>query len=259
MFRRIVSLAPSNTEILYALGAGDLLVGVTNLCDYPPQVKRLPQVGGWVTGHRLQVLDQLEPDLLLASMYVPEPVKRWAEARGVVLHITSPRSLEGVYRSIREIGETLGLEERAEELIATMEKELEEVQARGAALAFRPRVYSEEFPQPPTVAANWVPELIAYAGGVPMVKPGALSHPVGLKEVAEFDPDLIVLHWCGYSDHSDPRILTRRRGWSRLKAVKQGAIYVVEDSLLNRPGPRLPKGAQALNRMLTQYVMDRST
>jgi iron complex transport system substrate-binding protein len=108
-------------------------------------------------------------------------------------------------------------------------------------------VYVEEWHDPPYASGNWVPELVTMAGGrtFPLAA-GQLSKAVTLQEVAAFDPDLIVISWCGAGKLADKALLTNRPGWGELRAVRAGHVRVIDDSLLNRPGPRLVEGAQQL-------------
>ncbi len=128
-----------------------------------------------------------------------------------------------------------------------MRAELEKVREKAKELTYHPRVYSEEYHKPPTVAANWVPELISIAGGTPMSKPGILSYRVTAEQVNAFDPDMIVLHWCGFGVNSRSTDVCTREGWEGIRAVTTNTVRIVDDMFLNRPGPRLWKGAVLLH------------
>jgi iron complex transport system substrate-binding protein len=127
------------------------------------------------------------------------------------------------------------------------------VKAKAKHLQGRPRVYVEEWHQPPMASGNWVPEIVRAAGGEPFpILPGALSREVTLDEVARFGPALIVISWCGAGSLADKNLLLQRGGWDALSAVQQGSVRVIDDSLLNRPGPRLVEGAQRLYGWLAE-------
>ena len=115
------------------------------------------------------------------------------------------------------------------------------------------RLYTEEWHTPPTVSANWVPELITLAGGQPLALPGQWSYPVTDQDVQQFDPDIVITHWCGFGKRSRPQVILQRPGWAQLQAVQQNQLYAVNDSLLNRPGPRLTTGAEAIQHLLKKY------
>lgn len=107
----------------------------------------------------------------------------------------------------------------------------------------------------PMVSGNWVPELVRLSGGEPFpLPPGALSREVTLEEAAAFDPDLIVISWCGAGALADPSLLLRRPEWDRLRAVREKSVRVIDDSLLNRPGPRLVEGARHLYGWLFELL-----
>lgn len=245
MYSRILSLAPSNTEILFALGAGDRVVGITNLCDYPQEAQHLPKIGSWINQQDTAAFDRLKPDLILTSMFVPPTVKEWAAQNSVELVNLYPQTIGAVYDSILQVGELVEREANAERIVGEMRTQLQHIQQHSANLP-HPRIYSEEYHIPPTVAANWVPELIAIAGGKPMALPGKLSYAVTGEQVAAFDPELIVLHWCGFGQNQKPELVQKREGWENIRAVQESRIAIVDDTFLNRPGPRIWQGAALL-------------
>lgn len=252
---RIISLAPSNTEILFALGTGDNVVGATNFCDYPPEVKKFPKVGSWINAHDMSRFEELRPDYILSSMYVPDVVREWAREKGVQLVHVYPQTLEGIYESIRSVGKIVYRESIAERIISNIKMHLASVSllVRSDQKRECPKVYSEEFHEPPTVGANWVPELIRIAGGTPMAKEGILSYAVTAEDVAAFDPDLIALHWCGFGERQRPDLVKKRKGWEALRAVRENKIVVIDDTFLNRPGPRIWKGAELLKKHFSTF------
>ena len=239
---------------LFALGAGDRVVGVTNLCDYPLEAQQLPKIGSWIHQQDTAAFDQLKPDLILTSMFVPQTVKGWADRNGVKLVNVYPQTIAGVYDSILEIGELVQRDTEAERVVAEMRKEFTQIQQRAVQFPHHPRIYTEEYHIPPTVAVNWVPELIAMAGGKPMALPGKLSYAVTSEQVAAFDPELIVLHWCGFGQLQNPELVHKREGWKYLRAVRENRICAIDDTFLNRPGPRLWRGAELLQHAIRQIL-----
>ncbi|AJF61306.1 TPA: cobalamin-binding protein [Candidatus Woesearchaeota archaeon] len=247
MYNRILSLAPSNTEILFALGLGDRIAGVTTFCDYPGAAGKIPKAGSWIHVRDMEKIRKLNPDLILTSMYVPPAVKEWAEKNNVRLVNLFPQTLKGVYDSFMMIGVLTGTGTKAKEIVSDVKLEIGRIQE--LAQRKRPKIYTEEFHRPPTVAGNWVPELIKAAGGIPMIKEGKLSPEVTLKQVEKFDPDIILLHWCGFHDKSKKEDLLKR-GWRNLRAVKEKKVFAVDDTFLNRPGPRIWKGARLIQDII---------
>lgn len=236
---RIVSLAPSNTEILFELGAGDQVIGTTALCDFPEEAIEKPSVGGW-TNPRVDRLEELEPDLVIASDDLQdEAVERVREAGYEVLQV-KPHSLKEVFDSIREIGKKIGREAEAEELVQEMESELEQINLEGS-----PRIYCEEWMNPPMVSGNWIPGLIERIGGEYFIEEGR-SQRFDIEKLKDFDPEYIFLNVCGAGENLSPKEIMKRDGWQTLTAVENENVYIVDDALLNRPGSRLVEGAKRI-------------
>jgi len=244
---RIVSLAPSNTEILFALGVGDQVVGVTHFCDWPSQVSEKTKVGSWIQTDPKKIA-ALKPDLIMTSYYLPDPLKSWS-GPGSVVHVV-PKTLADVYESILHIGDAVGARGRALDIVDEMKRDFAEIAASTTGVA-RPRVYMEEWHDPPMASGNWVPELVEIAGGVAGVSiKGAPSAVFSFEALTQFDPDLMVFHWCGIPEHLFSKIIPRRvQKWKELRAMRNGATIFLEDSLLNRPGPRLVEGARRLHKV----------
>lgn len=243
MNMRIVSLAPSNTEILFELGAGDQVVGTTTLCDFPQEAVEKPSVGGW-TNPRVDRLEELEPDLVIASDDLQDgAVERVREAGYEVLQV-KPHSLEEVFESIREIGEKIDREEEADEIVQEMESGLEEIELEDS-----PRIYCEEWMNPPMVSGNWIPGLIQRIGGEYFIEEGR-SRKFDIEKLTEFDPEYIFLNVCGAGENLSTEEITKRDEWQELAAVENKDVYVVDDALLNRPGPRLVEGAKRITEII---------
>ena len=258
---RLVSLTPSNTEIVYALGLEDWLVGVDDHSDYPPEVvARLPKVGP-----DLQIdIDRvaaLEPDLVLASLSVPgmERVVEALEHRGLPHVVLNPLSLDDVFADIRRVGDLTGQLPRAEQLIVELKERLEAVrqvaEAGERARGGRPvRVFWEWWPRPliSPGRASWINDVCRLAGAENIFSDlDAPSRPVSEDEVLARDPDAVCLCWCGTLQKAmDPARVRSRPGWERLRAVREGRIYALPEELFGRPGPRLVEGAAMLAGIL---------
>lgn len=240
---RIVSLAPSNTEILFELGAGDKVIATTSLCDYPEGAMELESVGGWINPD-LERVEELDPDLVLSSDSLQDRVVDDLESRGLEVVKFNPRTLGDVLESFRSIGKLVGREKRAEEMVEEFLQELEATDLGGA------RIYCEEWTSPPMISGNWVPGLIRRAGGEYPIEEGTRSREIDLEELEVFDPGIIILNVCGAKKQFESGKLELRDGWSGLTAVEKGEIYVVDDALLNRPGPRLVQGVKSIAEKL---------
>ncbi|HET9870613.1 MAG TPA: ABC transporter substrate-binding protein [bacterium] len=251
--RRILSLAPSNTEILFALGLGDSLVGVTEYCRHPPEARLKPALRGWVSIPPEKILE-LDPDLAVTSGLCQEALRRRLEAAGVKLLHLDPRDLAGVRESFLELGRATGREAQARELAERFDAEGTAV--RRDAQGVRLRLYCEEWQKPPSVSGNWVPEL-AYAAGADYfpLPPGEPSRPLRPGEIQAFDPQIVILSICGMGLKPDPSEILGRPGWEDLEALREKRVVTLDDSLLNCPGPRLWEGARALQEVLQAYRM----
>lgn len=250
---RIASLSPAATEILFLLGRGGDVVVTDQFSNYPDDAKRIPKVRGH---ERISVDDLLtfQPELILTGTAVQEKLAAYLRSRGLSVTHQNPRSILEIYEAIRMLGTVLDAEAAAQSVILAMQQGFNAVKKKANLLPRKPTVYIEEWPaltdssgrhNPPMVSGNWVPETLRIAGGVPFpLPPRALSREVTLDEVRLFNPDLIVISWCGAGSLAKKELLLHRPGWDSLRAVKAGHVRVIDDSLLNRPGPRLVEGAQ---------------
>ena len=272
---RLVSLLPSATEIVYALGLGDDLVGVTFECDEPPAARAEKQVvvGGRDTsgmtpadidryvrdqlasGEDLYTLHadalaRLRPDLILTqdlcrvcalpSGHVSEALD-YLGCSADVLSL-DPYTLEDVLDTILTVGERTGAAERAERLVASLRGRLADVAARVAGRP-RPRVAVVEWVDPPFAAGHWIPDLVTAAGGEPVAaRPGRRSEPLTWPEIAAAEPDLVIVAPCGY--HLAGAVAQAAAVTAALPGVPVWAIDA--DSLVVRPGPRLIDGVEAI-------------
>lgn len=242
---RLLSLAPSNTEILYALGLGDHIIGVTAFCDYPKDARSKPKVGGWTTPLP-EKIKSLRPDLIFTSYYLPPELKDWSDP-GRIVHV-APTTLKEVYGSIMTIAEYTSTIAEGKRVVRQMKAGFSRIQKS------RPKgtvnVYMEEWVKPPMASGNWVPELVAVAGGQEgMVKTGMPSCEYKFAALKAFKPQVMIFHWCGFGTRFNRKLIIERDGWSQLDAVKNGRMFVIDDALLNRPGPRLVEGAKHIQKI----------
>ena len=252
--KRIVSLAPSNTEILYKLGVADKLLAVTRYCDYPEEAANKPAVGGWVD-IRDSAVAQHQPDLLITSTIVQEKIAAKYKALGYnVLHV-DPVTLNDIFETIRKIGNAVSAKEQASKLVAEMQARIDKLKQKLKSKEYKPRVYVEEWHMPPTAAGNWVIDIIDIAQGTPLLRKGERGRQISLQEIKAFDPEIIVISLCGFNENVDKRLITERVGWQELKAVKNDKVFVIDDSLLNRPGPRLVEGAEKIAEILHPEIL----
>ena len=291
---RVVSLLPAATEIVFALGAGDRLVGVSHGCDHPVDTAGLPLLtaprvdparpSGDISrdvaallGQALSVfaidpaaLAAARPELVLtqtlceACAVSPDQLRRAlrdALSADVALLSLEATTLEGVWSDILSVGAALGLEDRAEALVAARRERVATV-SRAVAGAARPRVACIEWFDPPMIAGNWVPELVAAAGGDPVLaEPGSHSDWLAWDDLLAADPEVIVLMPCGFDIarcRAELPALTGRHGWRDLTAVRAGRVRVADgNALFNRPGPRLAESVEVLAEILHPDLVPR--
>ena len=249
---RVVSLACSNTEIVCALGRSHLLVGVDDHSDYPEEVvAALPKVGPDLEID-VDKVAALDPDLVLATLTVPghEKVVARLEEAGLPFVAPEPVSLEDVYRDIRDIGQRLGAAPEAERLVAEMRRELAPADDERT----RPSILVQWWPKPVITPGrrSWATDVIEAAGGrATLAHEDHKSRPVTDDEVAELDPDAIVLSWCGvHPDKYRPDVVLRNERWRNARFVRDQRVYSVGEPFLGRPGPRLVEGVRRMREIV---------
>ena len=246
--KRIVSLAPSLTECMFALENGNKLVGVTKYSDYPPQAVQLPKVGSYVNLD-LEKIVSLQPDLCLATKDGnPIKVIDRLEQLGIPVYALDPRNLSTVMETINELGQLLKAQKKSSKVVQGMKKRVELIKKRVAKTNSRPRVFFQIGSSPIVSVGSrtFIHELIKLAGGV-NVAAGSVDYPrFSSEEVLILNPDIIVIN----SMTRDQQILEwAKQRWSEfpnLPAVKKKQIYGVNSDYFNRAGPRLVKGLEIL-------------
>ena len=240
---RLVSLAPSATATLSAMGAADELVGVTHHCDLSGVDADPERVGGWLNAD-LDAVAALSPDLVLTSDALQRETRDGLRERGLAVHHAEPGTLDEVVEGFADLGRAVDEAAPGEELAADARERLQSVR-EAVADEPRPTVYCEEWADPPMAAGNWVPEAVDAAGGeYPFADPGERSAEVTREAVMAANPDHVILHPCGKGDRADPEAF-RERGWELAAEV-----HVVDDSLLNQPSPNLVTGVERLAGVL---------
>ena len=247
--QRIVSLVPSVTETLYALGAGEQLVGVTDYCDYPAEARQKNQIGAYADPN-LEAIVAARPDLVFASaeMNSLSFVER-IERMGIPVYVISPRSLDEVVEMVRSIGRVVGHEAASQDLAKSMLERIQVVQKRSRHRT-QPRVLFSIMVNPLIVAGpgTMSDDLLGIAGGVNVVQPGPSRYPSwGVEGLLATDPDVIIA-----TPHTDDYTISREyfERWPQLQAVENGRVVSVHSDLVHRAGPRLVDGLEALHYAL---------
>lgn len=253
--QRIVTLAPSATEMVFAVGAGDRLVGRDELSDYPPEAKNVASIGNTYPTINTEVVVALRPDLILAPGVIsPEQVKALEDLGLVVFHQRTPKDIEEIFEQIRTVGKLTGNSESAEKVVADLQARLRAIEEKVRQASARPKVFYEldaTDPSKPWTAGpgSFIDRMITRAGGQNIG--AALASEWGqlsLEELIRQDPDLIILGTANYGE--TPEKVRQRPGWNRLRAVREGRIYPIDADLISRPGPRIVDGLEALARII---------
>lgn len=258
--QRIVSTAPSITEMLFALGLGDRIVGVTEYCRYPEAARRITKIGTYIQPN-VEVILSLEPDLVIIQENPARLREKFEAVRLPVLELRHT-TIEDIFAALRTLGRATGVEDRAERVVARMRAELERIRARTAQLPRR-RVMLVIGRTPGSLRdlfvvgkASYLNELIAIAGGRNVFADAPAAYPrVPLEEILARDPEVII-------DRGDMGASTEateehksavRRLWQQyasLTAVRRGAVYPVASDIYVVPGPRMVEAVRAIARML---------
>jgi iron complex transport system substrate-binding protein len=262
--RRIVCIAPSNTEILHALGAEDRIVGVSSYCDFPPQSSDMPRCGGFFDPNIERILS-LHPDLVLAQSFLQEDAVKALVHTEVRVMAFAATSVREILEDVLLLGRLVEREPQARAIVGQMSEELQKVQRRAGELSAkvgrRPRVHLEEWgpSEPYYLAGDWVAELLSLAGGENCFSDRPLRCPspqrkVTGADIAERDPDLIITAWCGCNDKVDLSRVARRPALQDSRAVREGWLRFVDDRFLMRPGPRITEGARRLQAHIEEWA-----
>ena len=252
---KIVSLAPSNTEIIYAVGAGSALIGRDDLSDYPQEVKNLASVGGSMGNYNMEEIAKLQPDLVLASeLNTPEQIKSLEDLKITVFVLSNPKKFEGLYQNLETVGTLTGHQSEAAKLSADLQARQKVVADALASVNDRPKVFYEldasDPAKPYTVGANtFIDILISLAGGANIGANLTGDYPqISQEELLTQNPHIILLGDAAYG--TTPDQVAARPGWSVIDAVKTNQVFPVDDNLISRPGPRLVDGLEILAKLI---------
>lgn len=293
---RICSLLPSATEIVYTLGLGDQIVAVTHECDFPPEAKSKPVITASAlagkdltpaeTHERVRtqlhkgvglyhldegVLQKVKPDLILtqelcevcavAYSQVVNTVKIM-EGEATIVSL-EPNTLEDILDTIVQVGCLTGVEEKARQVVRGLRERIEAVTSITEKVAYKPRVFSMEWLDPPFIGGHWIPGIVEMAGGTEgLGNPGKPSHTVTWHEIEHYAPEIVILMPCGYGVGGILKEMERTTfpsEWYRLPAVRNGEVYAVDgSSYFSRPGPRVIDGLEILAQIIHPELFPRT-
>ncbi|EDL61597.1 ABC transporter substrate-binding protein [Gimesia maris] len=258
--QRIISLMPAHTEILFAIGAGEQLVGCTSLCNYPPETKSLKKIAFANPGSiSLEALVELQPDLIILGGDYHRLLAEQLEKIKVPVLSFESQSLADIEKSILGIAKATGHTDRGKQIIHQIKEDIQAIQERVKPFQEqgRPRVFYQVWDQPLMTAGpeSFIGELITLVGGDNIFGDLKIAYPqVSEETLVVRNPDVILLPGLKNNPQADARqaiaTLKQRPGWDKMNAVKNQRIYIIEDDLISRPGPRVVQGLQNVAQAL---------
>lgn len=246
--QRIISLAPANTEILFALGLGKQVVGVTTYCDYPREAKKKAKIGDFMNPN-IEKIASLKPDLVLGTGGVQQALVEALDKAGITLYVSDPKDIAGVVSNIEEIGKTCGQTEEAEKIVTSMKADIKEVREK-VAKEKKPTVFYEISYDPLYTAGKetFVDDIITISRGINVAAKAGEGYIIyGLESLIKDDPAIYIV---AEGSMNDPGQVKKRAGYEVLSAVKKNHVYTVDENLVSRPGPRITKGLKEVAKII---------
>jgi iron complex transport system substrate-binding protein len=257
--QRVVSLAPSNTEILFAIGAEAQTVGRDEFSDYPETAKSLESVGGSMGEYSVEAVVALKPDLVLAAeINNPELVKQLEDLGLTVYYLKNPLTLEEMYTNLEIVGQLTGQD--VTQLVDSLKARVAAVDEKIAPLSSRPSVFYEIDATDPSKPYTYGPGtfgdlLISRAGGFNIGGELSDAYPqISLEQIVVSNPSFILLGDSMWG--TTPESVLARPGWETIAAVQSNAIFPIDDNLISRPGPRLVDGLEQLAKLIHPEVFE---
>jgi len=261
--QRIVCLTEEPTEVLYAIGEQDRIVGVSGFTVRPARVRReKPRVSAFLSA-RIDKILELKPDLVVGFSDIQADIARDLIRHGIEVWISNHRSVAGILGYIRRLGALVGASEKTELYARQLEGRLRALKDAGEQLPNHPRVYFEEWDEPMISGIAWVSELVGIAGGVdvfPELASSALAKGrilADAQEVVRRNPDIILGSWCG--KRFRPERVRERSGWQQIAAVRDNELHEIKSPIILQPGPAaLTDGVDAMHRIFTRWAASKT-
>jgi iron complex transport system substrate-binding protein len=255
---RIICLTEEPTEVLYALGQEERIVGISGFTVRPKRARReKPRVSAF-TSAKIERILSLKPDFVVGFSDIQADIAQALIKSGIEVWISNHRSVEGILGYVRRLGALVGAAERAENYALELEAHVERVRRAAALLPRRPRVYFEEWDEPLISGIRWVSELVGIAGGDDVFPERALCALAKDRiladagEVVRRAPDVILGSWCG--KRFRPEQVASRAGWEAVPAVRDGELHEIKSPLILQPGPAaLTDGLDAIHRVVREW------
>lgn len=261
--QRIVCLTEEPTEVLYALGEQDRIVGISGFTVRPERARReKPKVSAF-TSAKVERILALRPDFVVGFSDLQASIAQALIKAGVEVWISNHRSVDGILAYVRRLGALVGVADRAERYADDLQRHVELIRQRSASLAHRPAVYFEEWNEPIITGLGWVSELLGIAGGddifpehaaCALAKDRILGDSI---EVVRRAPDIILGSWCG--KRFRPEQVAARPGWQTIPAVRDNELYEIKSPLILQPGPAaLTDGLDAIHQVILRWAERRA-
>jgi len=256
--RRIVCLTEEPTEVLYALDEQDRIVGISGFTVRPAIARReKPKVSAFTSAKIGEIL-KLQPDFVVGFSDIQAEIAGELIRNGVEVWISNHRSVEGILDYVRRLGALVGAAARADAYADELERGLDAIEREAATLPRRPKVYFEEWDEPPITGIRWVAELVRIAGGDDIF-PERAAEPLAKQriledagEVVRRAPDIILGSWCGKKFRPDK--VAARPGWEAIPAVRDGELHEIKSPLILQPGPAaLTDGVRAIAAVIRRW------
>jgi iron complex transport system substrate-binding protein len=252
---RIVCLTEETTEVLYLLGEGDRVVGVSGYTVRPPEARRKPRISAFINA-RFDKIQALEPDLVLAFSDLQADLGAELVRRGIAVVTFNQRSVADILQMIRMLGGLVGCQGKAQRLVEDLDEALQRIRASASRFERRLRTFFEEWDEPLISGIRWVEELVEIAGGAPifpeLASAGlAKDRIVDPAEVARRDPELVFASWCG--KRMRKATIVNRPGWTNVAAVRDDRIFELKSTYILQPGPAcLTEGVQQMHAIFAR-------
>ncbi|CAM3649661.1 ABC transporter substrate-binding protein [Cohnella lubricantis] len=243
---RIISTSPAETEILFALGLGDKVVGVSDYDDYPAETKDKPKIGDVIKPNE-ETLVSLTPDLVITGLSMPEDVADRIRSLNLKLYRNIPRTMDDVMETIAQFGLITDRQAEADALIASMKADIQKVKDAVAAVApeDRKKVYVEIAPGWTVGQGEFLDELISVAGGVNVAGDTTGWSEISEEKIVQSNPD-VILYAADLVDYETGKpledIIRGRSGWEKIAAIEEDRVIGLDENILSRPGPRITQG-----------------
>jgi iron complex transport system substrate-binding protein len=254
---RIVCLTEETTEVMYLLGAGEKVVGISGFTMRPPQArKEKPKISTFIDAN-YEAIKELKPDYIFAFSDIQAEIAKELAKQGYQVVVFNQRSISQILQNIIITGSIIGKHKESEKLVSFYERRIERIKTASTKLKYHPKIYFEEWYEPLISAICWVSELIELAGGEDIfsefrIKQGAKERIVEPEEVIKRNPDVIIGSWCGKKFKKNK--VREREGWKEINAVKNNKLFEINSTIILQPGPAsLTAGLDELIKIIHSF------